>query len=252
MFNFEELFGLIDVGITVFEPHEKDSDFKVVYLNKKAETLFKLTEGEFAAEPLSSLFPANETRSVLDLFKEVYRTGEPQEITLAPCRGIIGEWQEGYLYKLSSGHLVTRCSGMDLARVKEILAPSERLTFRTILDTAPIGIWSQDASGRMQFVNKAFCDAIDISEETFLSVPSYEPLYPPLIAQSCMHSDEVALQQSAPYISSEKIPFADGKVHELMIVKTRVEDEKHGVRGLVGLSLDMTEKLEAERKLEAT
>lgn len=251
MFNFEELFGLIDVGITVFEPHEKGSDFKVVYLNKKAKTLCKFTEGAFAAESLSSLFPVNETRSVLDFFKEVYRTGEPQEITLVPCFGITGEWQEGYLYKLSSGHLVTRCSGVDQARAKEILAPNERLTFRTILDTAPIGIWSQDASGRLQFVNKAFCDAIGISEETFLSVPHYESLYPPLIAQSCIQSDEMALQQSAPHISFEKIPFADGKVHELMIVKTRIEDEKHGVSGLVGLSLDMSEQLEAERKLEA-
>jgi PAS domain S-box-containing protein len=251
MFNFEELFSLIDVGITVFEPHEKGSDFKVVYLNKKAKTLCKFTEGAFAAESLSSLFPVNGTRSLLDFFKEVYRTGEPQEITLVPCLGIAGEWQEGYLYKLSSGHLVTRCSGVDQARAKEILAPNERLTFRTILDTAPIGIWSQDASGRLQFVNKAFCDAIGISEETFLSVPHYESLYPPLIAQSCIRSDKVALQQSAPHISYEKIPFVDGKEHELMIVKTRIEDGRHGVGGLVGLSLDMTEQLEAERKLEA-
>ncbi len=251
MFNFEELFGLIDVGITVFAPHEQGRDFKVVYLNKKATTLCKFTEGAFAAESLSSLLPVNETRSLLDFFREVYRTGEPKEITLVPCLGIAGEWQEGYLYRLSSGHLVTRCSGVDQERAKEILAPNERLTFRTILDTAPIGIWSQDASGRLQFVNKAFCDAIGISEETFLSVPHYESLYPPLIAQSCIDSDEMALQQSAPHISYEKIPFVDGKEHELMIIKTRVEDEKHGVNGLVGLSLDMTEQLEAERKLEA-
>jgi len=66
-----------------------------------------------------------------------------------------------------------------------------------------------------------------------------------------MRSDEAALRQREPHLSYEKIPFTDGKVHEVLIVKTRIEDEAHGVSGLVGLSLDMTEQLEAERKLEA-
>jgi len=251
MFSFDELFGLIDVGITVYEPMEQGEDFKVVYLNEKAKALCRFTEGASVAEALSTLFPVNTDRPLLDFFKEVYRTGEPQEITLVPCFGFERQWQEGYLYRLSGGHIVSRCTGVQEARAREILAPNERLTFRTILDTAPIGIWSQDASGRLQFVNRAFCDAVGISEETFLSVPHYAPLYPAEVAQSCMRSDETALQQREPHLTYEKIPFADGKVHDVLVVKTRVEDEAHGVSGLVGISLDMTEKLEAERKLEA-
>jgi len=251
MFNFEELFGLIDVGITVYEPLDNGDDFKVVYINKTAKGLCNLAEGEAIAEALSTLFPVNTTRSLLDLFKGVYRTGEPQEITLVPCFTLARQWQEGYLYKLSSGHIVSRCTKVQEARAREIMVPNERLTFRTLLDTAPIGIWSQDASGRLQFVNRAFCEAVGISEETFLSVPHYAPLYPPETAQSCMRSDEAALQQSEPHHTYEKIPFADGKVHEVLTVKTRIADEENGVIGLVGLSLDMTEQLEAERKLEA-
>lgn len=251
MFNFEELFGLIDVGITVYEPLEDGDDFKVVYLNEKAKNLCDFTEGESVAGALSTLFPVDTTRSVLDFFQEVYRSGEPKEIKLVPCFGIERQWQAGYLYRLSSGHIVSRCATVQEERAREIMAPNERLTFRTLLDTAPIGIWSQDASGRLQFVNKAFCEAIGISEETFLSVPHYEPLYPPEVAQSCMRSDEVALKQSEPHLTYEKIPFTDGKVHEVLTVKTRVEDEAKGVSGLVGISLDMTEQLEAERKLEA-
>ena len=251
MFNFEELFGLIDVGITVFEPIAQGDDFKVVYINEKGKSLCHFEKGEPVAEALSTLFPVNATRPLIDFFKEVYRTGKPQEITLVPCFGQTSLWQEGYLYRLSSGHIVSRCMGVQEERAREIMAPNERLTFRTILDTAPIGIWSQDATGRLQFVNKAFCDAIGISEERFLSVPHYESLYPPEVAQSCMSSDAAALEQGEPHLSYEKIPFTDGRVHDVLIVKTRVEDESHGVMGLVGISLDMTEKLEAERKLEA-
>jgi len=251
MFSFEELFGRIDVGVTVYEPLENGEDFKVVFINDKAKSLCHFSEGESIADALSMLVPINETRPLLDFFKEVYHTGEAREITLVPCFGSARRWQEGYLYKLSSGHIVSSCKGVHEDRAKEILVPNERLTFRTILDTAPIGIWSQDKTGRLQFVNKAFCDATGISEEAFLSVPHYEPLYPPEAAQACMRSDEVALRQSEPHITYEKIPFADGKVHEVLVVKTRVEDGEHNVSGLVGISLDMTEKLEAERKLEA-
>jgi len=251
MFSFEELFGLMDVGITVYEPLEEGKDFKVVYINDKAKALCNFAVGTSVGEGLSTLFPIDSTRSVLEFFKDVYRTGEPQVMTLVPCFGITRQWQEGYIYRLSSGHVVSRCMGVHEDRAREMLAPNERLTFRTILDTAPIGIWSQDDSGRLQFVNRAFCDAIGISEETFLSVPHYEQLYPPEVAQSCMRSDEAALQQSEPHISYEKIPFTDGKEHDILVVKTRVEDIEHGISGLVGISLDMTEKLEAERKLEA-
>jgi PAS domain S-box-containing protein len=251
MFNFEELFGLIDVGITVYEPLENGDDFKVVYINEKAKELCNFAEVESVGNALSILFPVGANQSVLDLFKEVYRTGEPQEISLVPCFGLVKQWQDGYLYKLSSGHMVSRCTVVQEPRVRETLVPNEHLAFRTILDTAPIGIWSQDTSGRLRFVNKGFCNAIGISEEKFLSVPHYEELYPPEVAQSCMRSDETALQQRAPYRSYEKIPFADGKVHEVLTVKTRIEDEEGGVNGLVGLSLDMTEQLEAERQLES-
>jgi PAS domain S-box-containing protein len=251
MFSFEEIFGLIDVGITVYEPVGQGDDFKVVYINEKAKSLCHFEEGQTVADAMSGLFPVNETQPLIHFFQEVYRTGEAKAIALVPCLGATQQWQEGYVYKLSSGHLVSRCMGVHEERAREILAPDERLTFRTILDTAPIGIWSQDNTGRLHFVNKAFCDAIGISEETFLSVPHYEPLYPPEIAQNCMRSDEAALQQCEPHRTYEKIPFTDGKVHEVLTVKTRIMDEEHGVSGLVGISLDMTEKLEAERKLEA-
>ncbi|WP_345973593.1 PAS domain-containing sensor histidine kinase [Sulfurimonas diazotrophicus] len=251
MFSFEEIFDLVDIGITVYEPLEEGNDFKVVYINDKAKKFCRFDVGESVSEALSTLYPVNETRPLIEFFREVYRTGEAQEIALVPCFGFTNLWQEGYIYKLSSGHLVSRCLGVKDERAREILAPDERLTFRTILDTAPIGIWSQDVSGRLRFVNKAFCDATGISEERFLSVPHYEPLYSPEAAKSCMRSDAAALQQSEPHLSYEKIPFTDGKVHEVLIVKTRVEDESHGVSGLVGLSLDITEQLEAERKLEA-
>lgn len=127
---------------------------------------------------------------------------------------------------------------------------NERKTLQLILDNAPLGIWLQNRMGRLLFVNQAFCNAVGISEQKFLSVPHYAELYPEEIARSCISSDEQALAQAGPHISYEKIMFTDGQIHELEIIKARLLNESGEVDGLIGLSMDISARRKAERELE--
>lgn len=252
-FDFEAIFEQIDISIVVYEPINDGKDFRVSYLNPASRELCSnLSEGILIGELFAGMHILNSTSTLLDTFKSVYNSGEAASFTLPLCTIDLSEhWREGYAYRLESGHIVTRITSMGYNEEGSSFAEHEQLSFRVILDTAPIGIWSQDEKGKLQFVNRAFCDAVGITEQQFLAVDHYEALYPEAIAKACMKSDRECLQQSAPHISYETIPFVDGKEHELMIIKTRVVNARGEVKGLIGLSLDMTEKLEAERKLEA-
>lgn len=126
---------------------------------------------------------------------------------------------------------------------------TERRTLQKILDNAPIGIWLQNANGKLLFVNRAFCDSVGISEEQFLSVPHYAQLYPPASAASCMASDADALAHEGPRLSYEKVQFVDGQVHDLEIIKVRQSDDEGRITGLIGLSLDVTARMKAEEQL---
>ncbi len=124
---------------------------------------------------------------------------------------------------------------------------NERL--QLILDHAPIGIWLQDGRGRMLFVNKAFCDAMGINEAAFLALPHYASLIPEAYRQQCIDSDVKALSDSGVSVTYQRLPFVDGRIHDLRVIKAVKRDAQGRAVALVGLSLDITEELRQERSL---
>lgn len=126
---------------------------------------------------------------------------------------------------------------------------SEQARLRMILDHAPIGIWLLHVDGRLRFVNRAFCQAVGIPEERFLAAPHYSDLFDEETAATCRASDEAAYASCGPVQSRERILFADGIRHELETTKIRLAGEDGRAAGLIGLSLDLTERQRAERAL---
>ncbi|MBL8454285.1 MAG: PAS domain S-box protein, partial [Zoogloea sp.] len=107
----------------------------------------------------------------------------------------------------------------------EAALEEERQRLQLILDNAPIGIWLQDGRGRMRFVNKAFCAAMGIPEEVFLSVPHYAGLIPEPFLQQCLDSDARALACDGISETVQRLPFVDGKVHDLRVLKVVKRDQ---------------------------
>lgn len=125
----------------------------------------------------------------------------------------------------------------------------ERETLQLILDYAPIGIWLQDGKGKIAFVNKAFCQATGISESQFLSVEHYVELIPEGFRPQCLASDAKALVSNGVSISHQRLPFVDGQIHDLRIIKAVKRDAEQRPVALVGLSLDITEEIRQEQEL---
>ena len=125
----------------------------------------------------------------------------------------------------------------------------ERETLQMILDHAPIGIWLQNGHGKLGFVNQAFCQATGISEADFLAVPHYGELIPPEFRQQCLDSDAKALAAPGVSITDQRLPFVDGRIHDLRVIKAVKRDAEKNPVALIGLSLDMTEEREQEMAL---
>ena len=240
-FDFEALFRQLDIGIIVYEPGAEPGAFRAVYQNPAAQCLCGLTA--------CGALPGDGFDALLPLLLHVHTDGVPRRFTL-PFESDATGRSEGYVYRLESGHLIYRCTPLPETQ-QQAFPLHEQRSFRAILDTAPIGIWSLDGSGRLQFINRAFCDAVGIPEARFLSVERFETLFDAGVAEAFRASDKSCLERDRPHVSYLKMPFADGREHELLVIKTRITDAEKRSSGLVGLSLDMTEKLEAKRQLEA-
>ncbi|QKQ27208.1 diguanylate cyclase domain-containing protein [Candidatus Reidiella endopervernicosa] len=122
-------------------------------------------------------------------------------------------------------------------------------TLQSILDNAPIGIWYQNRDGHPLFVNQDFCNALGVPESKFLSANHYSALFDDEVMQHSIITDAEALSLPGPHSSSEKIKFRDGELHDLELTKIRTTDEKNNVTGLIGLSIDVTEKRKNEALL---
>ena len=116
----------------------------------------------------------------------------------------------------------------------------EHDTLQLILDHAPIGIWLQDGTGKIAFVNKAFCGAMGIAEERFLAVDHYVELIPEAFREQCLASDAKALASDGISVTHQQLPFVDGQVHDLQVIKAVKRDADGNPTFLVGLSLDVT------------
>ena len=126
----------------------------------------------------------------------------------------------------------------------------EHENLQLILDYAPIGIWLQNTQGKIGFVNKAFTEAVGIPEDKFLSVEHYMELIPDAFKPQCIASDEKALAAQGVSISYQQLPFVDGKIHDLKVIKAVKRDDKGKPLALVGLSIDISEDLRKQEELK--
>lgn len=146
--------------------------------------------------------------------------------------------------------MVAGRSGIELSRQSiESTLRKEHENLQMILDYAPIGIWLQDGKGKIGFVNKAFTQAVGISEETFLEVDHYIELIPEEFKPQCVASDAKALASKDISITYQQLPFVDGNTHDLKVIKAVKRDEQGSPIALIGLSMDITDELRHQAQL---
>jgi PAS domain S-box-containing protein len=195
------------------------------------------------------VFPEAYADIYYQLEKQVFATGEPVQKVQAYLRkdGRKG-WVDNRKYPIrnDAGEIVglfgVARDVTDKVNAEEALR-RERENLKLILDYAPIGIWLQNGAGRINYVNNAFCQAMGIPEARFLAVEHYAELIPEEFLEQCLASDAKALASPGVSVTHQRLPFVDGQIHDLRVIKAVKRDEAGEPIALVGLSLDITEEL---------
>lgn len=135
---------------------------------------------------------------------------------------------------------------------KRLQLGAEKSTLQAILDNSPLGIWLLGVDGRLRFVNKTFCNAVGVEEDRFLAAAHYVDLLPQQSAESCMQSDAACFSGEGAHHSREWMRFSDGQQHLLEITKVKLQDADGSVSGLIGIGVDITDRIKAEERLHLT
>ncbi|PSB23103.1 histidine kinase, partial [filamentous cyanobacterium Phorm 46] len=132
----------------------------------------------------------------------------------------------------------------------EVALAKQKQTLRGIIDNAPIWVWMTNINGRMLLVNKTFCEDVAIPEDKFLAATHYSEVLGVEASANYMASDLQAWSQDTPSYSEEVLQLADGEYHHLETIKTQVKDASGNAIGLIGLGLDVTKQIEAQKRLQ--
>jgi PAS domain S-box-containing protein len=135
-----------------------------------------------------------------------------------------------------------------ISRTEAQLAEQKQM-LQAILDVAPIWIWMVNPRGKVQFVNKTFCQDVGVPLSAFLAVDHYKDILGE-DAAGCMVSDAACLAQDLPHYSSEILRFVDGKQHYLEVTKVQLKNSQGETIGIIGLGVDATDRKQAAELLQ--
>ncbi len=127
----------------------------------------------------------------------------------------------------------------------ELRQTSRRLN--TLIEAIPDCLYFKDLEGRNLLVNKAYEELFDVSSSEIVGKTD-EEVVPQELAEQCRESDARALEEKRTVRVEEKCEV-DGEQRWLETVKAPVMGENGDMKGLVGLSRDITEKKRAEKAL---
>ncbi len=117
---------------------------------------------------------------------------------------------------------------------------------RTLVETIPSPIFYKDRQGRYQGCNQEFAEKIlgvdrsQVIGKTLLEVPE---IVPPSLARIYQEQDEQLLQRGGIQIYEAPVRCADGVLRYFEFHKSVYRDESGQVGGIVGVMLDVTQRV---------
>jgi PAS domain S-box-containing protein len=123
---------------------------------------------------------------------------------------------------------------------------------RSFVEAAPGVVYAKDRQGRMLIGNRGTSELIGLPPEIYVGRTDAELLGDPAQAAIVMATDERVMASGQTEQLEEEVSFPDGRRAHWLSTKSPLRDADGVVVGLVGTSLDITDRKAAEaRHLEA-
>lgn len=119
---------------------------------------------------------------------------------------------------------------------------------RSFVEAAPGVVYAKDRQGRILIGNRGTTDLIGLPPEVYVGRTDAELLSDPAQAATVMATDERVMASGQTEQLEEDVSFADGRRACWLSTKSPLRDADGTVVGLVGTSLDITDRKAAEAR----
>ena len=251
--DFRELLDVIPGNVCVL-----DEKAKITYTNNSWDKLFKpgivanfpglILGTDYLEEctrwKILSPEQVSGVRSVLDGSRSVYET-------VYICQYL--EEEKWFLLKAVSSLDKEGCMVFKFDVTERKIAEDKNKTHETILksliDNSPAIIYLKDMSGKYTHVNKMFEQVLGVKKSEVVGKKPYE-VFPWAIADRFVKNDRKVFGDQKPLIIEEQF-CVDNKLKTFHSIQFPLSGEDENPIGIAGISSDITDRKNAEEKLNS-
>lgn len=241
--RYRQLVEHMRSGVVVYAAVDDGADFVIQDFNRAAAEIERVDRADVIGQRITEAFPGVEPFGILDVFRQVWKTGVPMNHPVSFYRDDrISGWRENFVYRLPNGEVVAIYDD-----VTERLQSEEELRYHAdLLDNLSDAVISTDRQHIIRSWNRAAEEIYGYTEAEALGRTTADLLNPEYVSES----RDVALRSlldSGTWVGETAQRAKDGRMLQ-MATSARVVHSNDGVfLGAVGVHRDIGE----QRRLEA-
>ncbi|HBQ85508.1 MAG TPA: hypothetical protein DER33_08265 [Syntrophomonas sp.] len=247
--RYRVLFNTINEGWSLFEIiADQDNypcDFRFCEINPGFERQTGLSKENVISHTLLEVLPDMDSEW-LNIFIQAALDKKP--VSFQRYSPTLKRYFEASVFVTTEKYLAVMT--IDITRLKHLEARlQEQLHFlQHLIDNIPNPVFYKDLNGVYQGCNRAFENIMgrpgnEIIGRTFFDIAPYE-----IAANGWKMDQQLFANQELQHYDSI-LPYADGSLHDVIYNKAPVFSMNHKLTGLVGVTVDITERKRAEQAL---
>ena len=139
---------------------------------------------------------------------------------------------------------LTEC---DLKEARQNYATSDKI-LRAVIEAVPGAIYAKDQTGRFVLANRSALEAIGKPWSLVEGRTDHEVLTNELQAASILENDSLVMSSGLVQVMEESVSSSSGITRTYLSTKVPLHNGLNGIGGLVGVSIDITERKRADEE----
>ena len=249
--RYRELFDNIGSCVAVYEAQDNGKNFLIKDFNKAAERIERVNKEAILGKPVTEIFPGIVKIGLLDTFRRVWKTGQPEHLPAALYEDerTVG-WKENYVYKLPSREIVAVYEDVTERKQAEKSLKEEEKRSKAIVLNAPIGIaTSSGKDNHFLSANNAFCSILGYSESELKTRSFRDITHPEDIEKSVSKMAELDSGNILFFVQEKRYIKKDGEVIFGKVMVSAIRDDAGKPITYVAELEDITDRKQAEEAL---
>ena len=246
---FKGLFTNAKVGIIIGKPSLDGRDFVIVDLNPAAEAILNVSKRDVLQCPASATFPQSETLGLLEWARTVSRTGRTEDRIVAISKEDRTLWRQFCIFSLPTGEVVMFIDD-ETERIQAERQLRSQVNFvQNLIESFPTPLFYKGIDGRYQGCNSSFAKLMGLPPEAVVGLTADE-LWPEDLARIYTTADQEIFTQGGSRHLETQMETVGGERRDIILSKRSYTDDEGRIAGVVGVFLDISERIQAEAYLK--